>query len=348
MFRRFAIILALAFVAAAPAAAQGNLDPGWLLDPSASNLRFQSIKKEVVSESSDFATFTGEIFPNGKAELRVALESVDTKIDLRNVRMRFLFFETFKFPEAIVLADVTADMVKELENKRRANFSMPFSLDLHGVKKTLVAEVVATLLNDDRISVATARPVAISVDEFGLMENLGKLEDAAKVDIVPSATVTFDFLFDRRGTNGAPLTGGRSEVDATNAAVGEAEVFDKEACEGRFEILSRTGNIYFASGSSRLDDASEPLLKELLDITSRCPGIEVEVAGHTDSVGKASYNQQLSERRARSVADYLIRNGIAPERLSAKGYGEDKPVASNDTAEGKGKNRRIEFLPRTN
>ncbi|QDC11720.1 hypothetical protein FHY55_20355 [Oceanicola sp. D3] len=320
-----------------------------MLDADASNLRFQSIKKEVVSESSDFATFTGEIFPNGKAELRIALESVDTKVDLRNVRMRFLFFETFKFPEAIVLADVTPEMIGELESKRRATFSMPFSLDLHGVKKTLVAEVVATLLSDDRISVATARPVAISVEEFGLMENLGKLEDAAKVDIVPSTTVTFDFLFDRRGTGSAPLTGGGgAEVDATNAALEDEGDFSKEACEGRFEILSRTGNIYFASGSSRLDSASEPLLKELLDITSRCPGIEVEVAGHTDSVGKASYNQRLSERRARSVADYLIENGIAPERLSAKGYGEDKPVASNATAEGKGKNRRIEFLPRTN
>ncbi|MCO6384586.1 MAG: OmpA family protein [Vannielia sp.] len=349
MFRSFALILALILTAAAPAHAQSALEPGWLLDPEDSNLRFQSIKKEVVSESSDFATFTGEIFPNGKAEVRVALESVDTKIDLRNVRMRFLFFETFKFAEAVVLADVTADMLKELESKRRATFSMPFSLDLHGVKKTLVAEVVATLLSDDRISVATARPVAISVEEFGMMENLGKLEDAAKVDIVPSASVTFDFLFDRRGTGGAPLSGGRDgEVDATNAALEDEGDFSTEACEGRFEILSRTGNIYFASGSARLDSASEPLLKELLDITSRCPGIEVEVAGHTDSVGQSDYNQRLSERRARSVADYLIENGIAPERLTAKGYGEGKPVASNDTAEGKGKNRRIEFLPRAN
>ncbi|MGR3792935.1 OmpA family protein [Vannielia sp. SX4] len=354
MIRRLALILALAFIAVTGAvtqtqAQQGALEPGWLLDPDASNLRFQSIKKEVVSESSDFATFTGEIFPNGKAEVRVALESVDTKIDLRNVRMRFLFFETFKFPEAVVLAEVTPAMLSELETNRRATFDMPFSLDLHGVKKTLVAEVVATLLSDDRISVATARPVAISVEEFGMMENLGKLEDAAKVDIVPSATVTFDFLFDRRGSNGTPLSGGREgAVDATNAALEDEGDFSTEACEGRFEILSRTGNIYFASGSSRLSGESEPLLKELLDITSRCPGIEVEVAGHTDSVGKASDNQRLSERRAQSVADYLIENGIAPERLTAKGYGEEKPVASNDTAEGKGKNRRIEFLPRTN
>ncbi len=349
MLRYFAIILALAVAAALPAPthAQGALDPGWLLDPEASNLRFQSIKKEVVSESSDFATFSGEIFPNGKAELKVALESVDTKIDLRNVRMRFLFFETFKFPEAVVLAEVTTDMIRELEKSRRATFSLPFSLDLHGVKKTLVAEVVATLLTDDRISVATARPVAISVEEFGLMANLGKLEEAAKVDIVPSATVTFDFLFDRRGTGSAPLSGERDgQLVATDAAVDEK--FDTEGCEGRFEVLSRTGNIYFASGSARLDDASEPLLKELLDITSKCPGIEVEVAGHTDSVGASSYNQRLSEQRARSVADYLIRNGIAPERLSAKGYGEAEPVASNDTADGKAKNRRIEFLPRTN
>ena len=128
MIRRIALFLALAFHIAQPANAQGALEPGWLLDGEASNLRFQSIKKEVVSESSDFATFTGEIFPNGKAEIRVVLESVDTKVDLRNVRMRFLFFETFKFPEAIVLANVTSDMIADLERNRRATFSLPFSL----------------------------------------------------------------------------------------------------------------------------------------------------------------------------------------------------------------------------
>ena len=347
MIRRLALLFALA---ATPAFGQSALDPGWLLDTEASNLRFQSIKKEVVSESSDFATFTGEIYPNGKAEIRVALESVDTKIDLRNVRMRFLFFETFKFPEAVVLAEVTPAMIDTLEKNRRATFEMPFSMDLHGVKKTLVAEIVATLLGEDRISVATARPVAISVEEFGLMENLGKLEEAAKVDIVPTTTVTFDFLFDRRGTGGAPLTGSRTgeEVDPTNVALEDEGDFSAEACEGRFEILSRTGNIYFSSGSARLTADSEPLLKELLDIVSRCPGIEVEVAGHTDSVGSDSANQQLSERRARSVADYLIENGIAPDRLAARGYGEAQPVASNDTPDGKAKNRRIEFLPRSN
>lgn len=346
MFRRIFLVLALC---SSPAFAQDALSPGWLLDQEASNLRFQSIKKEVVSESSDFVTFTGAISPEGVAEIRVALESVDTKVDLRNVRMRFLFFETFKYPEAVVRADVSTDMLRELEGQRRVTLQMPFSLDLHGIKKTLIAEVVATLLSNDRVSIASARPVAISLEEFGLMDNLGKLEEAAKVDIVPAATVTFDFLFNRRGTNGAPLSGESGEaVDATNAAVGEAAIFDKEACTGRFEILSRTGNIYFASGSSRLDEESEPLLREVLDITSRCPGIEVEVAGHTDSVGKAEANQRLSERRAKSVADYLVKNGIAPARLTSRGYGEERPVASNDTAEGKGKNRRIEFLPRSN
>ena len=71
---------------------------GWTLQPGASNLNFQSVKKKTVVESSSFATLAGGIDDSGLAKITVLLDSVDTKIDLRNVRMRFLFFETFKFP----------------------------------------------------------------------------------------------------------------------------------------------------------------------------------------------------------------------------------------------------------
>jgi OOP family OmpA-OmpF porin len=72
--------------------------------------------------------------------------------------------------------------------------------------------------------------------------------------------------------------------------------------------------------------------------------VKVEVAGHTDARASARYNQQLSERRANTVRDYLIGKGIAADRLSAKGYGESQPVADNDTEEGRAKNRRVELI----
>jgi outer membrane protein OmpA-like peptidoglycan-associated protein len=73
------------------------------------------------------------------------------------------------------------------------------------------------------------------------------------------------------------------------------------------------------------------------------PTLFVEISGHTDTDGKDDYNLKLSENRAKSVVDYLISKGVDPKRLSYKGYGETRPIAPNNTAEGKSKNRRIEF-----
>lgn len=69
---------------------------------------------------------------------------------------------------------------------------------------------------------------------------------------------------------------------------------------------------------------------------------KVEVTGHTDTVGNAGYNQQLSERRANAVKDYLISKGISADRISVEGAGETKPIANNNTAEGRAQNRRVE------
>ena len=71
--------------------------------------------------------------------------------------------------------------------------------------------------------------------------------------------------------------------------------------------------------------------------------MEVEIQGHTDSIGDAAYNQGLSEKRAKAIMDYLASHGIASYRLSAKGYGETLPIASNDTEEGRAKNRRVQL-----
>ena len=75
----------------------------------------------------------------------------------------------------------------------------------------------------------------------------------------------------------------------------------------------------------------------------KAPAVKVEVQGHTDNVGGDGYNQTLSEARARSVMAWVIAHGIAPARLSAKGYGKSMPVASNDNDEGRAKNRRVEI-----
>lgn len=315
---------------------------GWTLQPASSSLRFQSVKKLTVVESSSFATFSGEITEDGAANIRILLDSVDTKIDLRNVRMRFLFFETFKFPEARITAQIDAEMLGDLDQLRRKTVSLPYTLELHGLKKDFSADVSLTLLSNDMVAVSTGAPISVAAADFGLEGGITKLEEAANVTLVPSATVTFDFVFGRNGTAAAPSVIA-PDADPASAALEVAGDFDKEACVGRFEILSRTGNIYFGIGSARLDAASAPLLDSLVDIIKRCPDLGVQVAGHTDSDGSDTANQRLSESRAQSVADYLVSMGIDPARFKAVGLGESQPVVQNDTPANKGRNRRIEF-----
>lgn len=86
------------------------------------------------------------------------------------------------------------------------------------------------------------------------------------------------------------------------------------------------------------------ILEQAVDVLKRYPNIRVEVAGHTDSIGSDEYNQRLSERRARVVYDYLVANGIDGSRLiGPNGYGESRPIDTNDTREGRQRNRRTEL-----
>jgi len=99
-------------------------------------------------------------------------------------------------------------------------------------------------------------------------------------------------------------------------------------------------NIYFETDSFRILPQSEPELQKLVGFLETNPRLKVEIQGHTDNTGSAESNQKLSELRAQSVAQYLIAHGIEASRLNAEGYGEKKPVATNETKKGRRLNRR--------
>jgi OOP family OmpA-OmpF porin len=102
--------------------------------------------------------------------------------------------------------------------------------------------------------------------------------------------------------------------------------------------------VNFAFNRSDIAPAAKQTLdKEVVSELSANPALTVRVEGHTDSVGADSYNQTLSQKRADSVKAYLVSKGIAASRIEAKGLGESAPVASNDTAEGRAQNRRVEL-----
>ncbi|MGB0466131.1 MAG: OmpA family protein [Pontibacterium sp.] len=107
--------------------------------------------------------------------------------------------------------------------------------------------------------------------------------------------------------------------------------------------LIMPGNVTFALDSDRVDGAFYPVLDSVVKVLTKFDKTIMTVDGFTDSTGSFEYNQQLSERRAAAVANYLQGAGVAHLRLSAKGYGERYPVADNGTASGRALNRRVEI-----
>ena len=110
--------------------------------------------------------------------------------------------------------------------------------------------------------------------------------------------------------------------------------------KGRETVLN---NIFFDTDKYEIKERSEPELQKVVSFLRENPSIRITINGHTDNVGTAEYNQQLSSNRAQAVYDYLIEAGVAENRLGYQGYGAERPVADNDTEEGRQKNRRIAF-----
>jgi OOP family OmpA-OmpF porin len=121
---------------------------------------------------------------------------------------------------------------------------------------------------------------------------------------------------------------------------------DATVCQQLFSDLLAKGKIRFESGRATIDPDSAGLLDRLIETALRCPTVNIEIAGHTDTDGEDAFNQALSEKRAQAVSDYMVKAGLPADRFTATGYGSTQPVATNDTDEGKAQNRRIEFTVR--
>ncbi len=103
--------------------------------------------------------------------------------------------------------------------------------------------------------------------------------------------------------------------------------------------------ITFKTGSAELLADSSATLDKVAEIAKKYPDLKLRVEGHTDSVGSDSFNQQLSQDRANSVRDYLVaKGGVSADQVTPVGFGETRPIASNDTADGRAQNRRVEFI----
>jgi OOP family OmpA-OmpF porin len=126
-----------------------------------------------------------------------------------------------------------------------------------------------------------------------------------------------------------------------NSPAGSA--VDSMGCAMQNNARGALKGVVFKTASPELTPSSMKILDEVATTLSEFPSVNVEVQGHTDNTGNSQMNHSLSQARAETVMNYLAAKGVAKQRLSAKGYGQDKPTANNTTKEGRQLNRRVEL-----
>ncbi len=150
--------------------------------------------------------------------------------------------------------------------------------------------------------------------------------------------------------NGCPWpdTDGDGVLDKDDKCPDVKGTVANNGCPEVTEEVQKTLNEYaktilFDTGRSTIKSQSEEVLSDIVKILNEYPTATFTVEGHTDSTGRASTNQKLSESRAKAVKDYLVSHGVNGSRLSSVGYGKDRPIASNKTRKGRAQNRRVEI-----
>jgi OOP family OmpA-OmpF porin len=204
----------------------------------------------------------------------------------------------------------------------------------------------------DGLDQCEGTPAGATVDQYGcpsdsdrdgVLDGLDKCVDTpagAKVDAHGCPLDSDgDGVYD--GLDKCPDTDSKLQVDVEGCPIAVTEMEVQLLDTGSIT----TSSIVFETSSSEIAAASKDVLAEIGETLSRWPELRVEIGGYTDSSGSATYNQRLSEQRAQSVLEYLLANypGITSTQYTVKGYGEENPLADNETAEGRAANRRVEF-----
>ncbi|MES2019254.1 MAG: OmpA family protein [Pseudomonadota bacterium] len=198
--------------------------------------------------------------------------------------------------------------------------------------------------------IATAREVAKQKSAEADAANAGKVRDQVQLE---ARTAEAD-----RAKVDAAVAQGQAAAAQGQAAAAQSDAAAAQARAAQLEAMMRDlqakqtergmvitiGDVLFGTGQASLTTAGMDNLRKLADVLTQNPERSVLIEGFTDSVGGASYNLALSERRATAVRNALLGMGVASQRIAIKGYGEAFPVASNDTAGNKQLNRRVEIV----
>ena len=177
------------------------------------------------------------------------------------------------------------------------------------------------------------RHVAISFNKRALK---GYLDDTRLLNIPNLEINPTGIMISAHNTSGT----GKPFIKNVRIAKGAVPLYDKFLTNGKFV----TTGIKFDVAKASIKPESMGTINYVVKMMTDHPELNFSVEGHTDSDGESASNQKLSEARAKAVTETMINAGISADRLSSKGYGETKPMTSNDTPEGKAQNRRVEFV----
>ncbi|WLI11493.1 MULTISPECIES: OmpA family protein [Pseudomonas] len=184
---------------------------------------------------------------------------------------------------------------------------------------------------------------------LGAMESSAWAAGGAALGILTGGLICYaqdgdeddDGVFDRRDR--CPDTPADTPVEHHGCPLPQYPASVKPVEPPVSEVITLNGNVLFAYNQSELMPEARSELDSLMVKLQNTDVVSIKVIGHTDSQGSDAYNQKLSERRASSVAAYLLSQGLAPNKLTSEGRGESQPVADNDTEEGRAQNRRVEL-----
>jgi outer membrane protein OmpA-like peptidoglycan-associated protein len=207
---------------------------------------------------------------------------------------------------------------------------------------------------DRRTRIAEARGIAMQASQEQ-QQTLGQMHDAetAKVQSTSAQLGRANYQLALQGqalqNQGQQLRTEqerRAEADKRAAqAAADLAAFASVKQEPRGMVITLSGGVLFASNHSDLLPSAQAKLNEVgMALTKQDVDSKISVDGFTDSQGQASYNQDLSQRRADSVRDYLVSRGIAADRVTAHGFGVTRPIADNASPEGRANNRRVEIV----
>ncbi|MGJ7514637.1 OmpA family protein [Pseudomonas baetica] len=184
---------------------------------------------------------------------------------------------------------------------------------------------------------------------LGAIESGGWAAGGAALGILTGGLICYaqdgdedgDGVFDRRDR--CPDTPANTPVEHHGCPQPQYPASEKPAEPVQPEVITLSNDVFFGFNQSDLTPTAQSELDSIMGKLLDADVTSIKVVGHTDSVGADAYNQALSERRASSVAQYLLSQGVAANKLTSEGKGETQPVADNETEEGRAKNRRVEL-----